>query len=233
MRRQSRARSAGLFGGRSRHDRQLAAARHAFERAETITTKPRRRVRSGYDERTSRYEAALLAHQNEVARHNGQVAQLAAGVRNRDRESVQYYLELALSRTLLPEDVPHVAEVAYSPRGEQAVVRFELPPVGVVPTVESYTYVATTATLREKKRPAAQVEQLYRSVVSQITLLYMRDLFEADPELENVELGGHVHFINPATGHPEYPCLISIAVDRAKYVELNSETCDQTSVCII
>ena len=168
-------------------------------------------------EQTSRYEAALLAHQNEVERHNGQIAQLAAGVRNRDRESVQYYLELALSGTLLPEDIPHVAEVAYSPRGEQAVVRFELPPVDVVPTAESYTYVATTATLREKKRPAAQVEQLYRSVVSQMTLLYLRDLFESDPELENVELGGHVHFINPATGHREYPCLISIAVDRAKY----------------
>ena len=63
----------------------------------------------------------------------------------------------------------------------------------VVPALESYTYVTTTGTLREKKRPAAQVAQLYRLVVSQITLLYMRDLFEADPELDNVELGGHVH----------------------------------------
>jgi hypothetical protein len=35
----------------------------------------------------------------------------------------------------------------------------------------------------EKKRPAAQVAQLYRLVVSQITLLYMRDLFEADPDM--------------------------------------------------
>ena len=114
-----------------------------------------------------------------------------------------------------------MAEVAYSPRGEQAVVRFELPAVDVVPPVESYTYVSTTATLREKKRAAGQVEQLYRSVVSQITVLYMRNLFESDHDLENVELGGHVHFINPATGQPEYPCLISIAVDRAKYAELN------------
>jgi restriction system protein len=121
----------------------------------------------------------------------------------------------------LPEDVPHVAEVAYSPRGEQAVVRFELPSVEVVPIVASYTYVSTTATLREKQRPAAQVEQLYRSVVSQITLLYMRDLFESDPLLENVELGGHLHVNNPGTGQPEYPCLISIAVERAKYMVLN------------
>ena len=52
-------------------------------------------------------------------------------------------------------------------------------------------------------------------MVSQIALLYMRDLFEADAALENVELSGHVHATNPATGQREYPCLISFAVDRA------------------
>lgn len=212
---------AGLFGAKSRHDRQLAAAREAFERAELDYDRAEAERQKWVRQETSQYEAALRAHRDEVARHNSRLANIAAGLQNRDRECVQHYLELALSGTLLPDDVPHLAEVAYTPRGEQAVVRFELPSVDVVPAVESYTYVATTATLREKKRSMAQVAKLYRSVVSQITLLYMRDLFESDPELNNVELGGHVHFINPATGQPEYPCLITIAVDRARYMELN------------
>jgi hypothetical protein len=101
-------------------------------------------------EQTSRYEAALRAHEDEVARHNSRIAQIASGWQNRDHESVQWYLELALSRTLLPEEVPHVVELAYTPQGEQAVVRFELPSVEVIPAVDSYTYVATTSTLREK-----------------------------------------------------------------------------------
>jgi restriction system protein len=221
---------AGLFGTKSRHEQRLAA-REAFARAEREYERAEAARQEWVREQTSRYEAALMAHQDDVARHNNRIAQIAAGVRERDRESVQYYLELALSKTLLPEDVPHQAEVAYSRRGEQAVVRFELPSVEVIPTVESNTYVTTTGTLREKKRPAAQVAQLYRSVVSQITLLYMRDLFESDPELNNVELGGHVHFVNPATGQPEYPCLISIAVDRAKYMGLNLRDV-QPDVCL-
>jgi restriction system protein len=98
---------------------------------------------------------------------------------------------------------------------------FELPSVEVIPAVDSYTYVATTSTLREKKRPKAEIAQLYRSVVSQITLLYMRDLFESDSELENVELAGHVRSVNRATGQWEYPCLISVATDRATYSTLN------------
>jgi restriction system protein len=107
---------------------------------------------------------------------------------------------MVLARTPLPSDVPRQIEVAYSPRGEQAVIRFELPLADVVPAIASFTYVGTTGETREKKRPAAEIGKLYRSVISQIALLYMRDLFEADPELVNVELSGHVHAISPATG---------------------------------
>ena len=58
-------------------------------------------------------------------------------------------------------------------------------------------------------------------MISQITLLYMRNIFDSDPELDNVELGGHVRSVNPATGQGEYPCLISIATDRTTYLGLN------------
>ncbi len=113
--------------------------------------------------------------------------------------------------------------MAYTPRGEQAVVRFELPPIDVVPAVVSYSFNGTAEELREKKRAATETKQLYLSVVSQIALLYMRDLLEADPALENVELSGHVHAVNPATGQLDFPCLISFAVDRDRYLGLNRD----------
>ena len=185
------------------------------------TSELRWRAKSGYGNIHHAMRQLCWRIRHDIARHNSRIAQISAGVPERDRESVQYYLELVLAGTLLPDDVPHAAEVAYSPRGEQAVVRFELPSIDVIPGVESYTYVATTATLREKKRPAAQIAQLYRSVISQITLLYMRNIFDSDPELDNVELGGHVRSVNPATGQREYPCLISIATDRSTYLGLN------------
>jgi restriction system protein len=212
---------AGFFGAKSRYEQRLAAAREEFERAELEYERDELTRQERIREQTSRYEAGLLTYQHEIARDNSRIAQISAGVPERERESVQYYLELVLAGTLLPEDVPHAAEVAYSPRGEQAVVRFELPSVDVIPGVESYTHVATTATLRKKERPVAKIAQLYRSVISQITLLYMRNIFDSDPELDNVELGGHVRSVNRATGQREYPCLISIATDRATYRGLN------------
>jgi restriction system protein len=210
-----------MFGGRARHERRVAEARvkfdHALYRYDSNEAARQRWVR----DETSRHQVAVQQHWAAVEGHNQRIETIRSGLATRDRESVEAYLELVLARTPLPSDVPHQAEVAYSPRGEQAVVRFELPLASVMPAAASYTYVGTTGEMREKKRAPTEIGKLYRSVVSQVALLYMRDLFEADPELENVELGGHVHAISPATGQREYPCLISFAVDRARYAGLN------------
>jgi restriction system protein len=212
---------AGLFGSRGRHERRLVTARDEYERAcrdyDSAEAATQQWVRS----EAVRHDGVVHAHRAEVERHNREVEALAAGIENRNRESVQAYLEIALSRTPIPNELPRQVEIAYTPRGEQAVVRVELPPLDVIPTVATYTYIATTAKMREKARPKGQVAQLYRSLVSQIALLYLRDLFASDASLENVELGGHVHAINPGTGQREYPCLISVGVDRGSYDTLN------------
>ena len=80
---------AGLFGGKARYEHRLAAARNAFERAEIDYASAEAERQKRIRELTAQYEAALLSHQNEVERDNGQVAKIAAGVRNRDRESVR------------------------------------------------------------------------------------------------------------------------------------------------
>lgn len=212
---------AGIFGATARYERKVTEARDDFERAGRDYDSAEESRLEWVRQQRAAHDAAVQAHRAEVDRHNRQVQDVAAGVQDRDRESVQAYLELALSRTVLPASLPRQVEIAYSPRGEQAVVRFELPAADIVPPVASYSYVGTTQTMRENARPVAQNAQLYRSLVSQVALLYMRDLFEADHALDNIELGGHVHAINPATGLREYPCLISVAVDRATYQTLN------------
>ena len=187
-----------MLGGRSRYGLRVAEARKEFDRAKRRYDHDEADRLRHVADATERHRAVVLEHEAARVQHNVRIEEMRAGLMVRDRVSVETYLELVLARTPLPAEVPHQAEVAYTPRGEQVVVRFELPPVEVVPAVVSYSYVGTTGELREKKRSDAEVKQLYLSVVSQIALLYMRDLLDADPALENVELSGHVHAVNPA-----------------------------------
>jgi restriction system protein len=212
---------AGILGGKGRYERHLTQARERFEQALRDHDQAESlRQRWLHAEQTRRAEQAR-AHEVEVEVDHRRLTEMAAGLACRDRESVQAYLELALSGTALPVELPRTVEVAYSPSGEQAVVRVELPPPDVVPTAATYTYDAKSDSMRTKQLPATRRHELYRSVISQVILLYVRDLLEADLDLDNVEVGGHVHAVDPGTGQREYECLISVAVDRATYAKLN------------
>jgi len=72
---------AAFFGGKYRHEQRLAAAREAFGRVEREYERAEAARQAWVREQTPRYEAALLAHQGDVARHNNRIAQIAAGVR--------------------------------------------------------------------------------------------------------------------------------------------------------
>lgn len=210
-----------VFGAKRRHERSLQDARARFEedRRQYLANEEQRQ--QWVQAQRIRHSALLNAHEREVHAHNRRTEQMRRAIATRDRRAVQSNLESALSGTLLPPSLPHMAEVAYSDATEQAVVRFELPGIEVVPSHEAFTYVASTGSVREKKTPTAKVAQLYKSVLSQITLLYMRDLFEADRKLIQVTLNGHLRRTNPSTGKREFPCLISLEVTRDKFTELN------------
>jgi restriction system protein len=209
-----------LFGGGARYEQKSSEARGAFDAAQAehgrAETERQRRVaaaRSGHAAR-----AAQL--QREVDDHNRSVDALLARARARAQGAVEWYLNTVLAAVPLPADFPRTAEVTYSPHGEQAVVRFELPGPAVVPATRAVQYVQTKDEQRELARPAKETGELYRLVVSQVALLCLRDVFQADPAVRAIAFNGHVWATNPATGKREYPCLISLSVERPTFEEL-------------
>ncbi len=211
----------GLFGGRNRYSRQIAEAEAEFARAEHERDAEENRRQAWVREQRTAHAQRVCAHEAEVEAHNADILAWQEGCAVRQRESVERYLSAINKRVPLPQHLPRIAEIAYSPRGEQVVERVELPGTDVVPLVARYSYVVSKGEQRETARPKAQVTQLYRSIVSQIVLLYVRDLFDADPALQMADVNGHVRTTNPATGHREYPCLISVTVERTVFDGLN------------
>jgi restriction system protein len=128
-----------------------------------------------------------------------------------------------LAAVPLPDGYPSQAEVTFGTSDEHAFVQYELPPMTVVPLVKSVVYVKTRDELVPKRFTVRELTSLYRSVVSQVSLLVVRDLFDADAQLRQVSFNGMVHRTNPATGRPEYPCLISLMVERNEFEGINLE----------
>lgn len=207
-----------LFGGQGRYQRKLEAARQRYQDELAAAQQAEHDRQRQVVAKRREHEAAVQSINAEAQRSNEALVALERGVAARDKVSVEQYLQLVLSAVPLPSEFPHHAEVTFNPAAEQAVVRFEFPPREVVPTVRSYQYIQRSDEERSANRPVKEVAALYRSVVSQVALLCLRNLFQSDDKLDRVGFNGHVHAINPATGVREFPCMVSVDVERKSFL---------------
>lgn len=203
-----------------RYNARFHAARETYERAHAswrhvVQTHQQQVVEAGHNHAREQ-EAERLR----VEAHNRAVDEMAERCKQRVRDAVEGYLALVLKRMPRPASFPHKAEVIFDPRTEQVAVQFELPENSLIPKVRAYKYVQARDVLEPIDRPAKEIRELYRLVIAQIALLCIRDLFGSDRAIKAVAFNGHVHHTNPATGKREYPCLISLNVDREKFEDL-------------
>jgi restriction system protein len=203
-----------LLGGQARYERKLSDAKTLFERQveqATLVEQDRQdRVRKLLDDHAKQ----LQVEQQAAEAHNREIDDFAARFDERDKAAVEWHLAAVLARTPLPAGCPRQPRIAYSPRGEQILIQWDLPEPAIVPDVVSYRYIAKTDETRTTPAKPKDIVDLYVGVVAQIALLVIRDTFGSDQHLTGVGFNGHVHTVNPATGKPGHPCTISLLVDR-------------------
>jgi restriction system protein len=158
---------------------------------------------------------------------------LTASYRAGEPAGIAAHVESVLTALPLPRCVKPKAKVAYFPDSRQLVVEYELPTVDVVPKAKSYRYVKSRETVVEKARPASQVKALYRSTIAQLTLLCLATVLECDSErhVDVVVFNGVVDTLDPRSGQPIRPCLITVQVTADTFAEINLEHADP-SACL-
>ncbi len=117
---------------------------------------------------------------------------------------------------------PHV-KVAFLRDSRQLVVEYVLPDVSVVPKAKAYRYVKSKAEVVETARPAPQVKTLYANAIAQLTLLCLATVFAEDAggAVDVIAFNGVVDTLDPRTGQPVRPCLITVRVTRNSFAALD------------
>lgn len=153
----------------------------------------------------------------------GLSARTAESYRTGDPGGIAYFIESVLTGMPLPDLIEPKAKVAYMPDSRQLVVEYELPSVGIVPTAKLYRFVKSRETVTETVRPLSQVKALYASAIAQLTLLCLAGTLAADIEqhIDVLVFNGVVDTIDPRTGKPTRPCLITVRTTRDSFTEIN------------
>ena len=135
-------------------------------------------------------------------------------------DAVTQYFALVLELSVYPDGFPQRFRLAYVPESRQLVVQYQLPTFDRVPPVAEYKYVRSGDKITERARPARERQELYKSVVAQVTVRTLHEIFEAgrDALIETMVFNGHVDTINAATGRPQNPCLITLMTTREEFL---------------
>jgi restriction system protein len=211
-----------LFGGQQEYEAAVDAARREFQRAEED-------YRRREDERSQQVAEARLAYdrrveeaEREVAAHNAHIDEVAAGLGENDRFAVSEYIQAVLDLSPYPAGFPAERSAGYVPESSLLAVEWYLPPVDVVPEQKAFRHVKTRKVVEPVARPLPEVRLIYQSVIAQIALRSLREVFDSSPAaaISTVVFNGRVHAIDPVTGQQMRPHLITLRATRDQFKKL-------------
>jgi restriction system protein len=138
------------------------------------------------------------------------------------------YLGMVLDRSRYPEGFPAGHKLAFVPESKQVVVEHDLPTFDVIPEEKGFKYVKSRDEITAASRPETQRKTLYSSVIAQVALRTVHELYEADRRghVETVVYNGMVESIDKRTGTPARVCVISFRTTRDTFEELNLDHVD-------
>lgn len=209
---------ARIFAG-GRYEQQRAAGAVAYEQARVRHVAAEQSRQEQLARRRRQYEQSVDAVREETGRRHAEIDAFRADLEAGDPDAVVSYFDLVLQRSSYPDGFPQQFRVAYVPESRQLVVEYELPTVDVVPAVRSYRYVRSTDSVTETARPPAQLRSVYASVVAQVTLRTVHELFGADRGrfLDVVVFNGVVDTIDRGTGRAVRPCVVTLRTTRETF----------------
>jgi restriction system protein len=174
------------------------------------------------------YDAALQQSMEESEEWNNKIDEFAREYATGVPSAVIDYCRLALEQSDYPNAFPKGAKIAYTAQSKQIVVEYDCPTIDVVPEVAAYKYVKGKDEVTSTVRPAAQRRTLYTSVVAQVTLRTLHELFAADApgHADTIVFNGHVNAVDKGTGQKVYPCIVTVRTTRDAFSKLNLAAVD-------
>lgn len=210
-------------GAKRRHEEAVAEGTRRYQQALSQHAERETDRRRQLTEARAKFEAETEAVAEAEQQQHAAVDELQARLAVGDPDAVTEFFANVLQPDRYGYHITTACRVAYSVESKQLVVEAELPDVDVVPETKAYKFVKTRGETTSTLRPAAERRRIYASLVAQLTLRTLHDVFaaDADANVDTAVLNAHVSTIDTKTGRPIHPCLVTVRVTRDHFNELN------------
>jgi restriction system protein len=206
-------------GWRGRYEAQRIQGEEEFNAAHAKWQhfeKERKRQIRQLAARDPRHQQAI----SEVQEQHLRMDELAADARTGKQYAVEDYVRHALETSTYPRGFPVKFGFRYLPSRKNLLMECEFPLArDTIPGEASWRYIKTRDTSEPKTRAATDTDKLYKSVLAQVTLRTLYEIFTVDifRHIETIFFNGFVNDDDPTTGRPIQPRLVSLRADRDEF----------------
>jgi len=181
-----------------------------------------------FNQTVAGFEDKKKEFEEEKKRDNEALENIKSRYKEKDARAVEEYCDLVLNNSQYPDYFPQNWILEYRVESRIVVVEYDFPSPDQFPTVESYKYIKSRDEVSEKSITQATRKKLYESVIFQICIRTIHELFEADVvnALDAVAFNGLVTNTNPATGIEETKIIMSIVANKDQFMDFDLSQVD-------
>ena len=181
-----------------------------------------------FNQAVSIFENKKKKFEEEKERDNEALNNIKARYKEKDQKAIEEYCDLVLNNSQYPDYFPQNWMLEYREDSRIVIVEYDLPSPDQLPTVVSYKYIKSRDEVSEKALTQAARKKLYDSVIYQICIRTIHELFEADVinALDAVAFNGIVTSTNPATGIEETKLIMSIFANKDEFMAFDLSQVD-------
>lgn len=217
-----------LPGSKEKHAQETALAQELYKTHVAMHAAREQERQKRYAEAKNDFQQQVADEQKRAADQNAEIDNFNKELDERSPEAVVNYFTMVLGSSDYPTGFSHHAKIAYVPESMQLVVEYDLPSFTIIPEINVYKYVKTKDDITEATRPLTQRKTLYTSVVSQVTLRTLYELFKADrrKHVDTIVFNGYVLSVDKGTGKDTRTCLVTIRTSRDVFENLELKKVD-------
>jgi restriction system protein len=135
------------------------------------------------------------------------------------------YCEFVLSNSDYPHYFPQELDLDYNHETKILIVDYSLPSIDDMPKLNEVKYVKSKDKLVEIFLSESAVNKLYDSLIYQIALRTIHEIYESDVvnDIDSIVFNGWVESLDKAIGHKVDACIVSVQANRQEFYLLTSQ----------
>ena len=186
------------------------------------------KLQVGYDSDLREWELKKQDYLKKQQQVNVQVEGKKEKYLNLDSGAIYDYCDLVLTNSDYPDYFPQEFNLDYNPENKILVIDYSLPNIESLPTVKEVKYIQSRDEFKKSYISDAVKNKLYDSILYQIALRSIHEIFEADivEGISAIVFNGWVNSIDKGTGNEVNACVLTVQTSKEEFLKINLENVD-------